>query len=54
MLFIAGLIEGFFSPGNAPVAMKFALRRAVLWFLAYLFRLPGTAKHPVVTAGFAP
>ena len=42
MLIIAGIIEGFFSPSGAPVAMKFGLA-AVLFaaLMAYLF---GTAK----------
>jgi uncharacterized membrane protein SpoIIM required for sporulation len=49
MLVIAGVIEGFFSPSNAPVAMKFALA-AVLFtaLLSYLFLVgrpqTGTAK----------
>jgi uncharacterized membrane protein SpoIIM required for sporulation len=54
MLVIAGLIEGFFSPSAAPVAMKFSLAAVLfLALLAYLFRLrrPGI---PVVTADSAP
>ena len=54
MLIIAGIIEGFFSPSGAPVAMKFGLA-AVLFaaLMAYLF---GTAKTQSVTpkAGSAP
>ena len=39
MLIVAGLIEGFFSPGKAPVAMKFGLAAVLfLALLAYLFR----------------
>jgi len=40
MLIVAGVIEGFFSPSHAPVAMKFGLA-AVLFFalLAYLFKI---------------
>jgi uncharacterized membrane protein SpoIIM required for sporulation len=39
MLIVAGLIEGFFSPGNAPVAMKFGLAAVLfLALLAYLFQ----------------
>jgi uncharacterized membrane protein SpoIIM required for sporulation len=45
LLVIAGVIEGFFSPSNAPVFMKFTLA-AVLFatLLAYLFLVnrPGT------------
>ncbi len=38
MLLIAGTIEGFFSPGDAPNAMKFALGAALFGaLLAYLF-----------------
>ena len=54
LLLVAGLIEGFFSPGDAPVVMKFALA-AVLFFALlgylFLFHSPGT---PSVTADFAP
>ena len=43
MLIIAGVIEGFFSPSGAPVAMKFALAgvlfSALLSYL-FLFRKP--------------
>ncbi len=38
MLLVAGTIEGFFSPTDAPVAMKFALGSVLLLALtAYLF-----------------
>jgi hypothetical protein len=48
MLVIAGLIEGFFSPSNAPVAMKFILA-AVLFpaLLSYLFLVGRPAKKTV-------
>jgi uncharacterized membrane protein SpoIIM required for sporulation len=53
MLIVAGLIEGFFSPGNAPVAMKFGLAAVLfLALLAYLFRFR-RPENPVVRAGFA-
>src|SRR3984893_6729123 len=45
MLVVAGLIEGFFSPSAAPVAMKFSLAAVLfLALLAYLFhsRRPAT------------
>ncbi len=54
MLVVAGLIEGFFSPSNAPVAMKFGLAAVLfLALLAYLFRLR-RPEAPVVTADSAP
>jgi hypothetical protein len=38
LLLVAGTIEGFFSPTNAPVAMKFALGGFLFAaLLAYLF-----------------
>jgi uncharacterized membrane protein SpoIIM required for sporulation len=38
LLVIAGVIEGFFSPSNAPVIMKFALAQVLfLALVAYLF-----------------
>ena len=48
LLLIAGTIEGFFSPTDAPVAMKFTLG-AVLFIalLAYLF---GAGRAPQVKA----
>jgi len=49
MLVVAGLIEGFFSQSNAPVAMKFSLAAVLfLALLAYLFRLRragGSGRH---------
>ncbi len=36
MLFIAGIVEGFFSPSNAPVALKFAVA-AMLFVLLLLY-----------------
>jgi uncharacterized membrane protein SpoIIM required for sporulation len=40
MLVVAGLIEGFFSPSSAPVAMKFALAGVLFAaLLTYLFLL---------------
>ena len=54
MLVVAGVIEGFYSPSNAPVAMKFALAgvlfAALLTYL-FLFRRPETKA---ARAGFAP
>jgi uncharacterized membrane protein SpoIIM required for sporulation len=54
MLVIAGVIEGFFSPSNAPVAMKFALA-AVLFaaLLSYLF-LVGRPPRKMAKASSAP
>lgn len=41
LLVVAGVIEGFFSPSNAPVAMKFLLASVLFMaLLSYLF-LPG-------------
>jgi uncharacterized membrane protein SpoIIM required for sporulation len=50
LLLIAGTTEAFFSPTNAPAAMKFSLG-AVLFaaLLAYLF---GAGKSAKPTAGF--
>lgn len=47
LLVIAGVIEGFYSPSNAPIAMKFTLA-AVLFpaLLSYLF-LAGRAEKKV-------
>jgi len=52
LLLTAGTIEGFFSPSDAPVAMKFTLG-AVLFtaLLAYLF---GAGRAPDPTATPAP
>jgi hypothetical protein len=51
---IAGVIEGFYSPSNAPMAMKFTLA-AVLFpaLLSYLF-LAGRPEKKQVTADSAP
>jgi len=48
MLVVAGVIEGFFSPSGAPVALKFLLA-AVLFaaLLSYLF-LVNPGKKPIV------
>lgn len=48
ILVIAGVIEGFFSPSNAPVIMKFTLA-AVLFpaLLSYLFLLGRPRKEPL-------
>lgn len=40
LLVVAGVIEGFFSPSNAPVTMKFGLAGVLfLALMAYLFRI---------------
>ncbi len=54
LLVIAGLIEGFYSPSNAPVAMKFAFA-AVLFvaLLTYLFRFRRLPSREA-TAGSSP
>ncbi len=54
MLIVAGLIEGFFSPSGAPVAMKFGL--AAVLFAALLIYLFTTGKAPLAepTASSAP
>jgi uncharacterized membrane protein SpoIIM required for sporulation len=47
MLVVAGLIEGFFSPSSAPVAMKFALAGVLFAaLLTYLFLLGRPAVKP--------
>jgi uncharacterized membrane protein SpoIIM required for sporulation len=54
MLLVAGTIEGFFSPTNAPTAMKFSLAGVLLAaLLSYLFRwghrprqASGAEPHP--------
>jgi uncharacterized membrane protein SpoIIM required for sporulation len=54
LLVVAGVIEGFFSPSGAPVAMKFALATVLfLSLLAYLF-LPGRSRSKDVTTSPAP
>jgi uncharacterized membrane protein SpoIIM required for sporulation len=54
LLVIAGVIEGFYSPSNAPIAMKFTLA-AVLFpaLLSYLF-LAGRAEKKSLTEDSAP
>ena len=48
MLVIAGVIEGFFSPSNAPVAMKFTLAGVLFAaLLAYLFLVNRPQVKPV-------
>jgi uncharacterized membrane protein SpoIIM required for sporulation len=53
MLVIAGLIEGFFSPSQAPIAMKFSFA-AILFtaFIGYLFGFYNR-KKPAVTTSFS-
>lgn len=52
MLIVAGVIEGFFSPSTAPVAMKFVLATALfLALLSYLFLF--NRPQPPVRAGSA-
>jgi uncharacterized membrane protein SpoIIM required for sporulation len=54
MLVVAGLIEGFFSPSSAPVAMKFALAGVLATaLLTYLF-LFGRTRKPGAKADSAP
>jgi uncharacterized membrane protein SpoIIM required for sporulation len=54
MLIIAGLIEGFFSPSSAPVAMKFGLAAALFAaLLTYLF-LTGRSVVKLPTADSVP
>ncbi|HEX6880026.1 MAG TPA: stage II sporulation protein M, partial [Terriglobales bacterium] len=40
MLFVAGLLEGFFSPSNAPVALKFAVAGLMFSLLVVYLSLP--------------
>jgi hypothetical protein len=48
MLVIAGLIEGFFSPSAAPVAMKFGLAGVLFAALiTYLFLMGRPAANLV-------
>lgn len=48
MLAVAGVIEGFFSPSAAPVAMKFILAAALFTaLLAYLFFANRPQANPV-------
>ena len=54
MLVLAGVIEGFFSPSQAPVAMKFALAGVLFAvLLTYLF-LPSRTKTATPGARFSP
>ena len=54
MLVVAGIIEGFFSPSHAPVAMKFTLAAVLfLCLLAYLFKI-SKPESTAVTANSAP
>jgi len=54
MLVVAGVIEGFFSPSKAPVAVKFALAAALFTgLLTYLF-LFGRPKSKTAKADSAP
>lgn len=54
LLIVAGVIEGFFSPSNAPVAMKFTLAGVLFSaLLAYLF-LPRRTETHTARADFAP
>jgi uncharacterized membrane protein SpoIIM required for sporulation len=41
LLIVAGLIEGFFSPSDAPVAMKFLLAGVLFASLLIYFFRPG-------------
>jgi uncharacterized membrane protein SpoIIM required for sporulation len=53
LLVVAGVIEGFFSPSNAPVAMKFLLASVLfLALLSYLF-LPGRTAAKKAKSGSA-
>jgi len=60
MLVIAGVIEGFFSPSDAPVTMKFALAGVLLAaLLTYLFlpeilRQRSLKQVPLLKAGSSP
>jgi len=49
LLFIAGSLEGFFSPSAAPVALKFSVGAALFaLLLTWLFRpVPATVAEPV-------
>ncbi len=47
MLVVAGIVEGFFSPSAAPVAMKFALAGVLFTaLLTYLFRIGRPVARP--------
>ena len=49
LLFIAGCLEGFFSPSDAPVTLKFSVGAGLfLLLLIWLFRpLPASSAEPV-------
>jgi uncharacterized membrane protein SpoIIM required for sporulation len=48
MLVVAGLIEGFVSPSDIPVTMKFALGASALILLGgYLFMVRGATTDSV-------
>ena len=49
LLFIAGCLEGFFSPSAAPVALKFSVGAGLfLLLLIWLFRpLPMAVAEPL-------
>ena len=46
MLFVAGLLEGFFSPSNAPVTLKFAVAALMLTVLLVYLSLPPKPQQP--------
>lgn len=54
MLVIAGVIEGFFSPSNAPVAMKFTLAAVLFPALLSYLSLVGRPEKKTVRADSAP
>jgi uncharacterized membrane protein SpoIIM required for sporulation len=55
MLVVAGVIEGFFSPSNAPVWEKFTVAAALFAaLLSYLFLLNRTPAGTTATASSAP
>jgi uncharacterized membrane protein SpoIIM required for sporulation len=52
MLLVAGAIEGFFSPTNSPIAMKFSLAGALFAaLLVYLFRVGREPRQPRLPRG---
>jgi len=57
MLIVAGTIEGFFSPSDAPVALKFALGGtlfALLNFWLFLYRPASPNDSPTLPSAAAP
>jgi uncharacterized membrane protein SpoIIM required for sporulation len=55
MLVVAGVIEGFFSPSNAPVWAKFTLATTLFAaLLSYLFLLSRSEAKPDAREGFVP